>query len=171
VDTSAIDARQRAGQPIGRPHLAAAVVDCPANAARLAREGLSEPTAFLVAYLIDGQPAFRGREIPTVADAIATIHDAGGVAIWAHPFWDVSEPQTVLDTIHRFHALGVDGVECFYVTHTQEQTELLAARCAELGLLSTGSSDYHGPDHRQFSHFRAHELYGLTPNLGPIARP
>jgi predicted metal-dependent phosphoesterase TrpH len=170
VDTRAIDARQQAGQPVGRPHLAAAVVDCPANAQRLSREGLTESSAFLVAYLIDGQPAFRGREIPTVADAIATIHDAGGVAIWAHPFWDVSEAQTVLDTVDRFRALGVDGVECFYVTHTREQTELLAARCTELDLLSTGSSDFHGPDHRQFSHFRAHKLYDLTPNLGPIGQ-
>ena len=35
--------------------------------------------------------------------------------------------------------------------------------------MSTGSSDYHGPDHRLFSSFRAFDLYGCEPNLGPIA--
>ena len=71
--------------------------------------------------------------------------------------------------IDRFRALGIDGVEAFYVTHTAPQTELLAERCAELGLLSTGSSDFHGPDNRLFSRFLAFETYGLEPNLGPIA--
>jgi hypothetical protein len=64
---------------------------------------------------------------------------------------------------------GIDGVEAFYITHTREQTELLAERCAALGLLSTGSSDFHGPDNRLFSRFLAFETYDLEPNLGPIA--
>ena len=55
------------------------------------------------------------------------------------------------------------------MTHTREQTELLAGRCAELGLLSTGSADFHGPENRQFSRFLAFDTYGLEPNLGPIA--
>ncbi len=168
LDERAIDERRAAGAPIGRPHLAQAVVGCPVNAERLAAEGLEDPSAFLVAYLIEGRPAFRGREVPTVAQAIATVHDAGGVAIWAHPFWDVEDPAEVLATIARFSAEGLDGVEAFYVTHTEEQTLLLADRCEELGLLSTGSSDFHGPHHRLFSRFLAHELYGRTPRLGPI---
>ena len=97
------------------------------------------------------------------------IHDAGGVAIWAHPFWDISDPAEVLSSIDRFVALSIDGVEAFYVTHTREQTELLAARCGELGLLTTGSADYHGPENRLFSRFLAFETYGIEPNLGPIA--
>jgi predicted metal-dependent phosphoesterase TrpH len=75
----------------------------------------------------------------------------------------------VLTTIDRFRSLGIDGVEAFYVTHTQEQTMMLAKRCAELGLLSTGSADFHGPENRLFSKFLAFELYGLEANLGPIA--
>jgi hypothetical protein len=75
----------------------------------------------------------------------------------------------VLDSIDRFHALGIDGVEAFYITHTRENTELLVARCNELGLLSTGSADFHGPENRLFSKFLAFELYGLEPNLGSIA--
>ena len=97
------------------------------------------------------------------------MHAAGGVAVWAHPFWDVEEPAAVLSTIDRFAALGLDGVEAFYVTHTAEQTRLVAGRCAELGLLTTGSADFHGPGHPLFSRFRAFELHGIEPRLGPLA--
>ncbi|HEY4829907.1 MAG TPA: PHP domain-containing protein [Solirubrobacteraceae bacterium] len=169
LDDSDLERRKTQGKPIGRPHLADAVVRHPANAERLRREGLDERSAFLVAYLIDGAPAFRPRTKPTVSEAIEAIHGAGGVAVWAHPFWDVDDPGEVLATIDRFREWGLDGVECFYVTHTREQTELVADRCATLGLLSTGSSDYHGPDHRLFSRFRAFSTYDRRPELGPIA--
>ena len=161
--------RQAEGRPIGRPHLAEAVLGHPANASRLAAEQIDDIGTMIRGYLIEGRPAFRMRETPTVAEAIEAIHDAGGVAVWAHPFWDISEPDGVLASLERFRSLGIDGVEAFYITHTREQTELLAGRCAELGLLSTGSADFHGPENRQFSRFLAFETYGLQPNLGPIA--
>jgi hypothetical protein len=169
LDEAQLDARVAAGQPIGRPHLAEAVLSAPANAERLKNEDIHDVGALIRANLIEGRPAFRLRQTPTVAQAIEAIHQAGGVAVWAHPFWDISEPEEVLASIDRFHALGIDGVEAFYITHTRENTELLAARCAELGLLSTGSADFHGPENRQFSRFLAFETYGLEPNLGPIA--
>jgi hypothetical protein len=169
LDEAEIDARIAAGKPIGRPHLAAAVLGAPANAERLRDEHIDDVGSLIRGYLIEGKPAFRLRQTPTVAEAIDAIHQAGGVAVWAHPFWDVSDPGEVLSSIDRFHAFGIDGVEAFYVTHTREQTELLAARCAELGLLTTGSADFHGPDNRQFSKFMAFDTFGLAPNLGPIA--
>jgi hypothetical protein len=169
LDESEISRRRAEGKPIGRPHLADAVVRHPANAGRLRDEGLAERSAFLEAYLIDGKPAFKLRTIPTVMESIDAIHDAGGIAVWAHPFWDVADPAEILDTIDRFRDWGLDGVEAFYATHTREQAELLADRCAELGLLSTGSSDFHGPAHKLFSHFRAFSTYGREPALGAIA--
>jgi 3',5'-nucleoside bisphosphate phosphatase len=169
LDAQAIDARVSSGEPIGRPHLAEAALSNPANEPRLREEEIDDIGSFIRAYLIEGRPAFSLRLTPTVAEAIDAIHAAGGVAIWAHPFWDVSDPQEVLATIARFRALGIDGIEAFYVTHTQEQTGLLARRCAELDMLSTGSADFHGPENRLFSRFMAFETYGLAPNLGPIA--
>jgi predicted metal-dependent phosphoesterase TrpH len=169
LDVQAIDARVSAGEPIGRPHLAEAALSHPANQQRLREEEIDDIGSFIRAYLIEGRPAFSLRVTPTVAEAIEAIHAAGGVAIWAHPFWDVSDPLEVLATIGRFRALGIDGIEAFYVTHTQEQTELLAKRCAELDMLSTGSADFHGPENRLFSRFMAFETHGLAPNLGPIA--
>ena len=169
LDERELDARRAHGQPIGRPHLAEAVLACPVNAPRLKDENIDDIGSLIRAYLVEGRSAFRLRETPTVAEAFAAIHDAGGVAVWAHPFWDLSDPAEALASIDRFRALGLDGVEAFYVTHTREQTELLAERCAALELLSTGSADFHGPENRQFCRFLAFDTYGLEPNLGPIA--
>ncbi len=168
LDRAQLEARVAAGKPIGRPHLAEAVLDAPANAARLKDEGIDDIGSLIRGYLIEGKPAFRLRETPTVAQAVEAIHEAGGVAVWAHPFWDIPDAEEVLATIDRFRALGIDGVEAFYVTHTEEQTTLLARRCEELGLLSTGSSDFHGPENRLFSQFLAFDLYSLEPNLGSL---
>jgi predicted metal-dependent phosphoesterase TrpH len=169
LDETEIAARRAAGRPIGRPHLAAAVLAASANAARLRREGIVDIGDLIRAYLLEGRPAYRLRDTPTVAEAIAAIHEAGGVAVWAHPFWDLADAAEVLAGITRLRALGLDGVEAFYVTHTAEQTALLAERCAALGLLSTGSADFHGPGNPQFSRFLAFDTYGFEPNLGPIA--
>jgi predicted metal-dependent phosphoesterase TrpH len=169
LDEAEIDARIAEGKPIGRPHLAGAVLGAPANAERLKAEGIDDVGSLIRGYLIEGKSAFRLRQTPTVGEAVAAIHEAGGVAIWAHPFWDIAAEDEVLSTIDRFKALGIDGVEAFYVTHDQPQTELLASRCQELGLLSTGSADYHGPENRLFSRFMAFETFGLEPNLGPIS--
>jgi 3',5'-nucleoside bisphosphate phosphatase len=168
VDEEALRERAAAGKAIGRPHIAQAVTSQAANAERLAAEGLEDSSSFLGAYLVEGRPTFRSREIPSVAEAIQTIHDAGGVAVWAHPFWDVSDPADVVATLERFRSCGIDGAECFYLTHTAEQTAVLAEYCAEHGLLRTGSSDFHGPHHRLLSSFRAFSLYGFSPELGAI---
>jgi 3',5'-nucleoside bisphosphate phosphatase len=168
LDESELRERIAGGKPIGRPHLAGAVLSAPANAARLQREQIGDVGSLIRGYLIEGKPAFRMRVTPTVAEAVEAIHDAGGVAVWAHPFWDISDPQEVLDSVERFAALGMDGIEVFYITHTRDQTELLARRSGELGLLQTGSADYHGPENRQFHSFLTFDTYGLEPQLGPI---
>jgi len=168
VDDSVLAARRAGGKPVGRPHLAAAVLGHPDNAEQLAREGHADVTSFIRAYLIPGMPAYAGRTRPTVAEAIGWIHDAGGLAFWAHPFWDIASDGEVLSALDRYRSAGLDGVECFYVTHDERQTLLLADRSQSLGLLRSAASDYHGPDHRLFSHFLAYELYGGSPALGAL---
>jgi predicted metal-dependent phosphoesterase TrpH len=169
LDEAEIKERLAAGQPIGRPHLANAVLRAPANESRLNAEAIDDVGSLIRGYLIEGRSAFSLRETPTIAEAVDAIHDASGVAVWAHPFWDIAEDDEVLDAIDRFRELGIDGVEAFYVTHTHEQTDLLARRCAELRILTTGSADFHGPDHKAFAKFLDFETYGHEPNLGPIA--
>jgi 3',5'-nucleoside bisphosphate phosphatase len=153
---------------IGRPHLARAAFEHPANRMRLAREEIVNSSQLLEAYLVPGAPAFLPRTTPTIPEAIAAIHGAGGVAVWAHPFWDLDSSSAVRETLDRFADEGLDGVEAFYPTHSPEQTALLVARADERGLLTTGSADFHGPDHAHFNRFRAFDLHGLSPRLGPI---
>jgi 3',5'-nucleoside bisphosphate phosphatase len=168
-DRGEIEARRAAGLPVGRPHLATAAIG--ANRERLEVEGLAECSAFLEAYLCRGRPAYARRTTPTVPEAIDAIHAAGGVAVWAHPFWDLARDDDVCAALERFSAAGLDGVEAFYATHTAAQTRLLSDCAARGGLLTTGSADFHGPQHRRFSRFRAFGLHGCEPRLGPIASP
>jgi predicted metal-dependent phosphoesterase TrpH len=169
IEQTALAARRSAGKPLGRPHLAAAVLAHPANAGRLARDGHADVSSFIPAYLIPGAPAYVARTHPTVAEAIAWIHDAGGVAVWAHPFWNLDSEADVLDALARYRAQGLDGIEAFYPSHSAAQARLLAERARALGLLSTGSSDFHGPDHALFNSFRSFELHGERPELGALA--
>jgi 3',5'-nucleoside bisphosphate phosphatase len=168
LDDAPLAARRAAGKPIGRPHLADAVLAHPANAARLAEEGIDGRDALFPPYLVPGAKAYVARSRPTVPQAIEVIHAAGGVAVWAHPFWDLDRTDETLATLATFAAAGLDGVEAFYAAHDADQTRILHDAAAEHGLLTTGSADFHGPGHERFNAFGAFELYGLEPNLGPI---
>jgi predicted metal-dependent phosphoesterase TrpH len=165
-DRSEIERRRAAGMPVGRPHLATAAIE--ANRERLEADGLAECSAFLEAYLCRDGPAYARRTTPTVPEAIEAIHAAGGVAVWAHPFWDLAGDDDVIAALERFREAGLDGVEAFYTTHDEPQTRLLCEASQRLGLLTTGSADFHGLEHRRFSRFRAFSLYGCEPRLGVI---
>jgi predicted metal-dependent phosphoesterase TrpH len=168
LDSAPLEARRAAGKPIGRPHLADAVLAHPANAERLREEGIDGRDALFPPYLVPGAAAYVARSRPTVVEAIGVIHDAGGVAVWAHPFWDLDAPDEAIAAIDAFTAAGLDGLEAFYATHDEAQTRFLYDAARERGLLTTGSADFHGPEHERFATFGAFELYGLEPELGPI---
>ncbi len=163
-----LEQRRAAGAPLGRPHLADAILRHPANADRLAEEGTTELGPLFERYLVPGALAYVARSRPTVPEAIEVIHRAGGVAVWAHPFWDLDDPDETLSAIDRFRGGGLDGVEVFYRTHDEPQTLLLHDHCVAHGLLATGSADFHAPDHGRFHTFMAFELYAREPILGPI---
>ena len=170
LDDAPLRARREAGKPIGRPHLADAVLAHPANAQRLRDEGIQGKNELFPPYLVPGAAAYVARSRPTVPQAIEVIHAAGGVAVWAHPFWDVDAPEEALGTLAEFVGAGLDGVEVFYATHTEAQTRLLHESAVQHGLLTTGSTDFHGPEHDRFSGFLGFEVHGLTVELGPIGR-
>jgi len=143
------DAVREAGDAlsIGRPHIARAA----------GASGDLGP--FFEEYLVPGAKAFVPRRWPTAEQAIELIHEAGGVAVVAHPYWDISDPNEIDDLIR---SLNPDGIETFYPTHTEEQTKHLLELCAELNLIPTASSDYHGPTHKTFAEFGAYATYGLA---------
>ena len=169
MDHDLLDARARAGQDHRPSAPGAGRGRARGNVARLEREQLDGPTAFLVAYLIEGRPAFREREAPSAAEAIELIHGAGGVAVWAHPFWDVEATPRCSPRSSASSGLGLDGVEAFYVTHTRAQTDLLVRRCAELACSPPAHPTSMGPTTASSTASAASAPSVIGPNLGPIA--
>jgi predicted metal-dependent phosphoesterase TrpH len=143
-------AQAGAADAIGRPHIARAAGAGP------------DLGPFFEEYLVPGAKAFVSRKWPTADQAVELIHDAGGVAVVAHPYWDVKEPAQVRDLVESLvRDVGLDGIESFYPPHTAAQTRHCLALCEEFGLVATASSDFHGPTHRQFSRWGAYDTYGL----------
>jgi 3',5'-nucleoside bisphosphate phosphatase len=132
---------------VGRPHIA--------KAAGVTPEQMSP---FFEEYLVPGAKAFVSRRWPTAGEAVDLIHEAGGAAVLAHPFWDLDAPDTVAALIDD---LELEGVETFYPAHTREQTRFLLGVCSERGLTPTGSSDFHGPSHKIFNAFGVYPTYDL----------
>ena len=151
VPVSFEDAIAEAGgaSSVGRPHIA--------KAAGVTPEGMS---AFFEEWLVPGAKAFVPRRWPDAVEAAALIHGAGGVAVLAHPFWDMDEPAEVAALVAD---LPLEGVECFYPAHDRAQTKFLVELCHERGLAATGSSDFHGPTHKMFNSFCAYPTYELGP--------
>lgn len=148
------DAIAQAGEAssVGRPHIAKAAGVKP-----------EEMSPFFEEWLVPGAKAFVSRRWPSAAEAVETIHVAGGAAVLAHPFWDLDDPEEVAAVVDD---LDLDGIECFYPAHDRAQTKFLLELCRDRGLTATASSDFHGPSHKMFDSFCAYPTYDLgTPEL------
>ncbi len=118
------------GGAIGRPHIAAALV---------ARKFVDTiPQAFL-RYLRNRGPADVEKSLPLAKDAISLLHDAGGIAVLAHPGHWVSDKD-----LERLQDLGLDGVEIIHPSHDESLVEFYTDVAHKLSLLTTGGSDFHG---------------------------
>jgi len=125
------------GVVIGRPHIAAALID----------KGYVKTVADAFdRYVGDRAPAYVTRDRPAAAEAIAAIHDAGGVAVWAHPvhlgFTNFAQCERV---VRSLMVAGLDGVEAYHGDHNPLQTRMLVYLARRFDLVVTGGSDYHGP--------------------------
>ena len=158
VEVTFEDAVQKAGaaDAIGRPHIARAAGAGP------------DLGPFFEEYLVPGAKAFVSRRWPSAEQAVRLIHGAGGVAVVAHPYWDVKEPEQVRDLVSSLAGeVGLDGIETFYPSHTAEQTRHCLELCEEFELTPTASSDFHGPTHKTFSRWGAYDTYGLGEPVVP----
>ncbi len=122
--------KQAAGGAVGRPHVARAMV-----------EGgwVSEFREAFDKWIGAGKPAYVPKEQFAVADAIALVHRAGGLTVWAHP----GELATVARTA-RLAAFGLDAVEVLHPSHPPYVQNKILNAVNELGLLPSGGSDWHG---------------------------
>lgn len=121
---------------VGRPHIADALIQ--AGHVRDRQEAFDR-------FLADGGPAHVHRYTIEVDRGIDLVHEAGGLAVIAHPWGRGREhvlPPSLLEALVRDHRL--DGIEVDHQDHDAETRQRLRALAADLGLLATGSSDYHG---------------------------
>jgi hypothetical protein len=94
--------------------------------------------------LHNGSPYYVPKSDTPVERAIAMVRAAGGVAVFAHPLarrrGRVVEPSVIVDLA----AIGLGGVEVDHPDHAAADRDLLRELAAAHGLVTTGSSDYHG---------------------------
>jgi 3',5'-nucleoside bisphosphate phosphatase len=121
---------------VGRPHIADALIA--AGHVRDRQEAFDR-------FLADGGPAHVHRYTIEVDRGIDLVHQAGGLAVIAHPWGRGREhllPPNVLQGLVRDQAL--DGIEVDHQDHDSDTRRRLRELADGLGLLATGSSDYHG---------------------------
>lgn len=117
------------GSALGRPHLARTLQA--KGHTRSVGEAFEK-------YLKDGGSAFVASIFPGVREGIDLIHEAGGVAVWAHPPLELFDRE-----IRAFAAWGLDGVECYRPNTPPVESHLFETAASTLGLLRTGGSDWH----------------------------
>jgi predicted metal-dependent phosphoesterase TrpH len=158
--------RAAGGESIGRPHVAQAVMDRTENADLLERAGVHALGDFFERYLEPGRPAHTVREKFPIGEAISLVHQAGGIAVLAHPGWNFRRDQAAMvQVIRHLVGLGLDGIESFYRTHDESTTRCLHGLAAELGICETAGSDFHRPEDELFGALGAWESYGLSPHF------
>ncbi|WP_326652401.1 MULTISPECIES: PHP domain-containing protein [unclassified Streptomyces] len=121
---------------VGRPHIASALVEL----------GVV-PTvsdAFTPEWIADGGRAHITKHELDPFTAVRLVKAAGGVTVFAHPL-AVQRGRTVPESaIADLAACGLDGIEVDHMDHDAPTRARLRGLAADLGLLATGSSDYHG---------------------------
>lgn len=83
-------------------------------------------------------------EYPDVYEVIDSIHDAGGVAVLAHP--GVYDSYELLEELAES---GLDGVERYYPRSNPEYDEYLDNIIKKYDLIATGGTDFHGGNSTQ----------------------
>ncbi|MFK0289473.1 PHP domain-containing protein [Streptomyces sp. NPDC090442] len=121
---------------VGRPHVATAMVELGVV------DSVSD--AFTSEWLADGGRAYVEKHELDPFDAIRLVKAAGGVTVFAHPLAVKRAVCLPESAIGKLAEAGLDGVEVDHMEHDAPTRARLRGLAADLGLLTTGSSDYHG---------------------------
>ena len=122
--------QQSDGGAVGRPHVARALI---------ARGFAADFRDAFMRYLGNSGSAFVAKDRLSIQDAIAIAHEAGAIAIWAHPS-DCGRRERLEPLV----AAGLDGIEIRHPSHSGEDMKRLQALTDFFGLVPSGGSDWHG---------------------------
>lgn len=145
VDENAL-ASYRNGEVLARPHFARWLID---------HGYAADVKSAFEKYLMPDSPGatrcYEERFHPSQEEAFAVIHAAGGVCVMAHPkYWKDGWKKTGCDFFAARRALaelkekGLDGLEALYAANTQQENVEFMRIAAELDLLKSAGSDFHG---------------------------
>jgi predicted metal-dependent phosphoesterase TrpH len=121
---------QAAGAPIGRPHVARALI---------ARRVVGSLDEAFDRFLGRGRPAYVPKALPSVPDATALVRAAGGICSAAH-----LKDRATREALVALKADGVEGIEVRHPSHSPASRAGLERQVRGLGLVPTGGSDWHG---------------------------
>ncbi len=114
----------------GRPHVARALIQ---------RKICASLDEAFERFLKKNRPGWVPKEKITAAEALELVHQAGGLAVVAHP--GLARTEEVLPALIE---AGVDGLECFHTRHSPSASEYYVSLAEKHDLLVTGGSDCHG---------------------------
>lgn len=138
IDIEADDVRRLAGDAaaLGRPHVADALV---------AHGVVRDRDQAFAEYLGPGGPAYVDRYAADLVTMLGTVAAAGGVSVIAHP-WASRHEHSALDEagLAALQEHGLAGIEVAHQDHDDRARDELRGIAGNLGLVATGSSDYHG---------------------------
>ncbi|MGY5882778.1 PHP domain-containing protein [Modestobacter lacusdianchii] len=127
------------GGVVGRPHVARALVEA----------GVVDSVDHAFATLLHHRSRYHVSKADTdVLDGIRLVRAAGGVPVFAHGLATSRGRVVGDDAIAAMTDAGLLGLEVDHPDHTPDQRAYLRALATGLGLLQTGSSDYHGTNKR-----------------------
>ena len=129
------------GESVGRPHMASVLL----------RKGYFQDMQSVFGRLIGRNGScYVLRKYYPVDVCIRLIHEAGGLAIWAHPLHAAQGARATLRKIgSRLATFGLDGLECYYSMFAEEQQRDALEFAHARSLLVSGGSDFHGASHPQ----------------------
>ena len=124
---------------VGRPHIAQALVE---------KGYFAEPSDAFREYLGRNGKAYVERSKLTPLDAVKLLNDVGGVAVFAHPWFERrgNEPepeQSLIETVEELKAAGLHGMEVHYAMYDAATVDWLADVARAYDLIPCGGSDYH----------------------------
>lgn len=123
------------GDIVGRPHFARLLV---------AKGIVKNIEDAFSRYLRPGMPYYVAKRALALEEATGLIHMAGGTAVIAHPLSLYLGWKVLPERIKAFQDAGVDGLEAYHSNATLKECRRLEGIAAELGLLVTAGSDFHG---------------------------
>ena len=129
------------GESVGRPHMASVLL----------KKGFFPDMQSVFGRLIGRNGScYVSRKYYPVDACIRLIHEAGGLAVWAHPLHAAHGARAALRKIgSRLVSYGLDGLECYYSMFSDQQQADALEFAHSRSLLVSGGSDFHGASHPQ----------------------